>query len=201
MRRWLIALGIVVAFVAILLLSRHVLSPSTTTTTSTSTTSVVTTTSPPSTTTTVQVASCRGADFSGAFDQGQGAAGTIFAGVTLTKTTSGTCTEKGWPLLTLQDKDGAVLAITQVNQPSSTSSVQFQDPRANRAPSPLTMKQGSTMQFSFAYSDVTTGNTACDNATTMNVRLTRNDTSVVVTPQYPLQPCNNGTMWVSPFYG
>ena len=96
---------------------------------------------------------------------------------------------------------GAVLTITQINQPSSTSSVQFQDPRANRSPSRLTLSRGSTMQFSFAYSDVTTGNTACDNATTMNVRFTRNDTSIVVTPQYPLQPCNNGTMWVSPFYG
>ena len=204
MKRWLIAFAVVVAFVAIFFLSRHVLNPTTTTTTSTTTSTppVTTTTSGSSTTTTTTAlaTTCRGADFTGAFVQGQGAAGTIYAGVKLTKTTAGSCTLKGWPLLTLQDKDGAVLTITQVNQPSSTSSVQFAEAKANEAPSLVTMNQKSTVQFSFAYSDVTTGTTACVNATTMNVRFTRNDTSIVVTPQFPLQPCNNGTMWVSPFY-
>ena len=152
------------------------------------------------TSTTIATAACRGAQFTGTFDQGQGAAGTIYAGVTLTKTTAGTCAVKGWPLLTLQDKQGAVLVITQVNQPSSSSSVQFPNASANQVPQQVTVNQGASIQFSFAYSDVTTGNTACDNATTLNVRFVANDASIAITPQYPLQPCNNGTMWVSPFY-
>ena len=40
------------------------------------------------------------------YNEGEGAAGTIYASVTLTKTTAGTCTLKGWPILTLSDRLG-----------------------------------------------------------------------------------------------
>ena len=189
------------AFAVIITLSRHAIGSSATTTTSTiasttTTTSVVTTTTNASSTTTT----CRGIGFTGTYNEGEGAAGTIYASATLTKTSAGTCTMQGWPLLTLQDKDGAVLALTQVNVPSSAASFSFGVTAADHAPSMLTLHQGSTMTFSLAYSDVTTGNTACDTATTMNVRLSSSDTSIIVTPPYPIEPCNNGEVWVSPFY-
>ena len=75
---------------------------------------------------------CRGSDFTGAFNEGQGAAGTIYASVTLTKVRRGAAPIKGWPILTLQDKLGAVAAST-VDQPNADNPIQFID-RANHAP-------------------------------------------------------------------
>ena len=194
MRRGLISVAIFVAFVAIFTLSRHAVSTTTTTTTTT-------TTAPSSTTTSSTPGTgCTGNDFTGTFNQGQGAAGTIYASVTLTKTSAGTCGEKGWPLLTLQDSHGATLVANIVDVPSSTQGVQFPDPKANRAPTSLQLTKGATTTFSLAYSDVPTGTSACDDAVTLNVRFAASTTSIVVTPTYPLQPCDNGRVWVSPFY-
>ena len=194
MRRGLISVAIFVAFVAIFTLSRHAVSTTTTSTSSTTTVSSSTTTS------STPGTGCNGRDFKGTFNQGQGAAGTIYASVTLTKVSAGSCSEKGWPLLTLQDVHGTTLVANVVDVPSSTQGVQFADPKANRAPTALVLTKGSTTTFSLAYSDVPTGTTACDNAVTLNVQFAASSTSVVVTPAYPLQPCDNGRVWVSPFY-
>jgi hypothetical protein len=192
--RALKTLAIVVAFVAIYTLSRHATSP-TTTTTSTSVVSSTTSSSQPSETT------CRGSDLRGVFNQGQGAAGTIYASVTLTKTSSGQCALKGWPLLTLQDRTGQVLPSSTVQLPTVNSQIQFPDSRANAAPSLVTLRKGSTTTFSLAYSDVPTGNeTTCGAATTISVGLVRGASTVPVTPDYPQAPCNHGQVWVSPFY-
>jgi hypothetical protein len=76
-------LGVAVVIVVLVLVGRHLVNPSTPTTTLLpSTTSTVPTAKP-------VVASCKGSDFSGVYNQGQGAAGTIFASVTLTKITPG----------------------------------------------------------------------------------------------------------------
>jgi hypothetical protein len=190
-RRGLISVAIFAAFVVIFTLSRHT-TTSTTSTSPTTTASTATTTTSPDTT-------CSGADFKGVFNQGQGAAGTIYASVTLTMTTSGSCTVKGYPFLTLQDNKGAVLPLSQVNVGPS-GPVQFQDAAANESPTKLTLHRGSTTNFSLAYSDVPTGNTTCESATTISVQFTVAGTSVPVTPAYPLQPCNGGRVWVSPFY-
>lgn len=202
MRRGLVSVLIFAAFVAVFTLSRHhtttpITSPTsvTTTTTSTSTSSASS-----STTTTAVSTTCRGADFRGTFNQGQGAAGTIYASVTLTMTGTGPCELKGFPILTLQDAKGAVLAVQEVQIGSSTGPVQFQVARANQAPMTVALHKGSTTTFSFAYSDVSTGSAACESATTMNVQLTPANTTIPITPQYPITPCNDGTMWVSPFY-
>ncbi len=194
MRRTLVLLGVFLAFVAIFTLSRHPTSATTTTTTTmTSTSSSTTTTKPVGTT-------CLGSDFKGQFIQGQGAAGTIYASVALTKSTTGSCTVKGWPRLTLQDKLGAKLPVNEVDLPSSGGGLQFSVPQANLAPTLLTLTKGATINFSLAYSQVPTANSVCDNAVTMNVQFSVNGSTVTVTPTYPLQPCDNGRIWVSPFY-
>jgi hypothetical protein len=193
-RRGLISVVIVVAFVAIFALSRHHSTPPTTTTTTTSATSTSsTTTSNPGT-------DCLGSDFKAIFLQGQGAAGTVYASVTLTRTGAGSCTVKGFPILTSQDNKGGVLPINQIDLGSASAPIQFQPARANEAPRSITLVKGASTNFSFAYNDVQTGTTACENVVTLNVEFTSTGTSVPVTPAYPLQPCDNGKIWVSPFY-
>ncbi len=195
MRRTLTLLGVFLAFVAIFTLSRHATtSPTTSTTTTTSITTSSTTTTKPA------GSGCQGSDFRGQFNQGQGAAGTVYASVTLTKSSAGSCTLKGWPRLTLQDKLGAQLPINPVNLPSSAGGIQFQSSQANQPPTLLRLAKGATTNFSLAYSDVPTANSVCDNAVTMNVQLSVGGSTVTVTPQFALQPCNNGRVWVSPFY-
>jgi len=192
-RRGLISVAIFIAFIAIYTLGRHGFGTSTTTTTTT-------TTSLATTTTTLASTACSANDFSGAYNEGQGAAGTVEASVTLTKSTAGSCTLKGWPLMTLQDRLGAVLKSTLVDVPSSADRHQFSGAQANHAPTTLTLNQNSTTTFSLAYSDVPTGAAACESAVTLSVQFVANGPVINVTPPYPVQPCNQGQIWVSPFY-
>ncbi len=193
MRRGLISVAIFVAFVAIYALSRHVAGTSTTTT-STSTTSTSTTS------TTLASTACQAGDFAGAYNQGEGAAGTIYASVTLTKSTAGSCTLRGWPRITLQDRLGAVLTSKVIDVPSASNQFQFLATQANAAPTTLTLHQNGTTTFSLAYSDVQTGATACESAVTLSVQFVANGAAIAVTPQYAVQPCNGGQLLVSPFY-
>lgn len=143
---------------------------------------------------------CQGSAFTGVFNEGQGAAGTVYASVTLTKHTAGTCSIKGWPILTLQDKTGAVLPLNLVDQSGSNNAIQFSATKANEAPALLTLANGSATNFSLAYSSVQTANTVCDNAVTISVQFATGGASLPVTPAYPVQPCDNGKIWISPFY-
>jgi len=197
-RRSLIVIAILIAFVAIIFLSRHVIHSSTTTTT---TTVKVATTTSSTTSTTLASAVCNASDFTGVYNEGEGAAGTIYASVTLTKTTAGTCTLKGWPTLTLQDRLGAVLKSTGVDVPSSASGFQFATPsQANAAPTALSLSLNDTTTFDLAYSDVQSGTTACESAVSISVQFAPGGAAVPVTPAYAVQPCNNGQIWLSPFY-
>lgn len=200
MRRGLISVAIFIAFAAIFTLSRHH-TPSTTTTTTA--VQVTTTTGPSSTSTTSSTlaqTACQGSGFSGVYNEGEGAAGTVYASVTLTKTSPGTCSENGWPILTLQDKSGALLPVNLVDVPSAGNTLQFSAAKANRAPTTLLLHQGSVTNFSLAYSSVTTANTTCDNALTLNIQFAAGGSSVPVTAPYAVQPCDNGKIWVSPYY-
>jgi len=47
---------------------------------------------------------------------------------------------------------------------------------------------------------VPTGNTACESAVTLSVQFVAGGAAVPVTPQYAVQPCDDGQLWVSPFY-
>lgn len=197
MRRGLISVAIFVAFVAIFTLSRHAIHSSTTTTTTTKTVSTTSST----TSTTLASAACNASDFSGVYNEGEGAAGTIYASVTLTKTTAGTCTLKGWPILTLQNRLGAILKSTGIDEPSSANGFQFSTPaQANAAPKSLTLSMNGTTTFSLAYSDVQSGTTACESAVTISVQFVADGSAIPVTPAYAVQPCNNGQIWLSPFY-
>jgi uncharacterized protein DUF4232 len=205
-RRGLISVAIFAAFVVIFTLSRHAIDTSTTTTTTTSTT---TTTAQSTTTTTSTLASstCSGSSFSGAYNEGQGAAGTVYASVTLTKTTPGTCTVDGWPIITLQDKLGGLLTVTPIDVPKAGNGFQFLTgtasdltSAANRAPSLVTLAQNQSVTFALAYSDVAVGTAACGNGVTMSVQFAANGATVGLTPPSPIQPCDNGQIWLSPFY-
>lgn len=191
MSRGLKSLAIFFAFVAIYTLSRHVGNSSTTTTTTTTTTV---------TSTTLASTACQATGFSGVYNEGQGAAGTIYASVTLTKSSPGSCTLKGWPLLTLQDRLGALLTSSTSDASSSGNSFQFLTAQANLPPATFTVSQNGTAEFSLAYSDVQTGTTACPNAVTLSVQFALKGGVIDVTPAYPVTPCNNGQLIVSPFY-
>ena len=195
MRRGLISVGLFLAFVVVFTLSRHATSPTTTTT---STTSTSTTTM--SVTSTTTDSTCQGWHFSGVYNQGTGAAGTIYASITLTMNSGSPCTIEGWPLLTLQDQSGAVLGFNEVLVPSNAAAANFADPRANQAPTPLSMHVGSSVTFSLSYNDVPVGTTACESATTIGVQFRKGGSSVPVTPDYAIQPCDNGRLVVSPLY-
>jgi Protein of unknown function (DUF4232) len=200
-RRGLASVAIFFAFVAIFTLSRHHTTTVTTTTTTAFHAATTTTTSNGATTTsTLAVAACQGSAFSGVYNEGEGAAGTVYASVTLTKTTPGMCAVTGWPLLTLQDKSGALLPVNLVDVPSAGNTLQFSTAKANRAPSQVVLHQGSVTNFSLAYSSVATANTACDNALTLNIQFAANGSAVPVTAPYAVQPCDNGKVWISPFY-
>ena len=201
MRRGLTSVAIFVAFIVILTLSRHVIDSTSGTTTTINTVPVTTTTVAATTTSSATSATtCQGSSFTGLFNEGEGAAGTVKASVTLTKHTAGTCAIKGWPILTLQDKTGAVLPLNLVDESGSKNVIQFPAAKANEPPTVLTMSNGSVTNFSLAYSSVQTANTVCDDAVTISVQFATGGASVPVTPAYPVQPCDSGKIWISPFY-
>lgn len=197
MRRGLISVAIFLAFVAVVTLSRHLATSSTSTTTAATTTTALAGTT---TTTTAGTVACTGNDFLGAYNQGEGAAGTIYASITLTKNTPGSCRVDGWPTLTLQDRYGAVMASSTVDVPSATATIQFIDTRANQAPTPHTVANGGSVTFSLAYSDVPVGAETCPGAQTVSVALKPGGPTVAVTPQVAPEPCDHGKVWVSPLY-
>ncbi len=200
MRRGLISVGLFAAFVIIVTLSRHHATTSTTTTTtSTSTTTIAQST----TTTTLASANgstCQGSDFSGAGGLSQGAAGTIYTSFTLTKSTPGSCTLNGWPVISLANQAGAALAEHTIRIPSPGNPGNFLTPAANRAPTTLTLTQGSTTSFSVSFSDVTTGTQACPTVAVVRVGTGVGTSTTPIALTYPLEPCNAGTLNVSPFY-
>ena len=195
MRRGLKSILIFVAFAAIYTLSRHAVIGGNSTTTTTQASSM--------TTTTMSVPAgpaCEGSDFRGAFNQGQGAAGTISSSITLTKSTSGNCTLNGWPILILQDKTGSIVKSTLVDV-STNGPIQFPDANANEAPTAVNLTQNSKATFSFAYSDVPTGSQkTCPVAYVIGVQIQKGGSVASVNSTYGIGPCNNGQLWVSPFY-
>lgn len=193
MSRALKSLGLFFAFVVIFTLSRHALSPSSTTTSSSVATSTTSSTS-------VSSPACSAHDFHGVFNAGQGSIGTVYASVTLTKYAGPTCTLKGWPMLTLQDRTGAVLPSSTSNLPTANSPIQFPDAPANRAPKSLTLTSGESVNFDLAYSSVPSGAQSCPSVETLSVQFAKDGPVVAITPAYPPQPCNQGAIWVSPFF-
>jgi len=79
----------------------------------------------------------------------------VYASVTLTKRSAGTCSIKGWPILTLQDKSGAVLPLNLLDESGSHNAIQF-SAQGQRAAGPIDDDQWIRDNFSLAYSSVQT---------------------------------------------
>ncbi len=176
--------------------------PATTTTTThhravTSTTvSTTTTTVAPTSTTTSSTAAPAACSIKGAQGQGQGAAGTITGTVIVTNVSAAACTVNGYPTLHLYSGTLAPLTVTQVNGLTVHVSQ-----AANAPPSSVTLAaNGGTAQFAYQYSDVPSGSeTTCPQSEAASVTLPDGGVSSP-TFQLSLQPCDNGTVYVSPLY-
>ena len=200
MRRGLISVGLFAAFVIIVTLSRHHATTSTTTTTTATSTTTIAQSTTTTTLASANGSTCQGSDFSGAGGLSQGAAGTIYTSFTLTKSTPGSCTLNGWPVISLANQAGAALAEHTIRIPSPGNPGNFLTPAANRAPTTLTLTQGSTTSFSVSFSDVTTGTQACPTVAVVRVGTGVGTSTTPIALTYPLEPCNAGTLNVSPFY-
>jgi hypothetical protein len=160
-------------------------------TTTTSTTSVPPTTA--GTTTTTGIAAC--AQVTATPGQAQGAAGTIVGTVTLAEVGSGTCTMMGYPSLARFDSTGAPVATTVVDG----LTVNLSGP-PTAPPTLVTLTATQQAEFTFQYSDVTTGTeTSCASSTTLSVTPPGATTASTPAP-LTMAPCSNGTVEVSPVY-
>jgi hypothetical protein len=161
-----------------------------------STTTTSTTTVPPTTagtTTTTGIAAC--AKVTATPGQAQGAAGTIVGTVTLAEVGSGSCTMMGYPSLARFDSTGAPVATTVVDG----LTVNLSGP-PTAPPTLVTLTATAQAEFTFQYSDVTTGTeTSCASSTTLSVTPPGATTASTPAP-LTMAPCSNGTVEVSPVY-
>jgi hypothetical protein len=176
-------------------------SPNDATTTSTTahhaTTSASTTTSTSRASTTSSTAAgvpaCN--HISASTGQSQGAAGTITGVVTVKNTGSTPCSANGYPTIALYSGSGAPLTVTMVN--GLTVSV---TPQASAPPSSVTIAPSSTAQYAYQFSDVPVGaETSCptsEQATTTMPGASGSSGYFALS----IDPCNNGTIRVSPVY-
>ncbi len=198
-RRWALAFlaGAAVVLAACSSPSTPKATTSTTThraaTTSTPSSTTTTTTAPPTTTTSVGTTACN--QVTATAGQSQGAAGTITGVVTVTNAGSVPCTADGYPKIALFSGSGAPLTVTVVNGLSVTLS-----PPANAGPSAVTVAPSSTAQFAYQFSDVPVGaETSCPTSEMATVTMPLG-TAASPTFALAIDPCNNGTIRVSPVY-
>jgi hypothetical protein len=196
--RWALALLACATF-ALAACSNSNTPNSTTTTTrqnhSTSSTASSTTTSAPSTTSTTGAASAACNHISAVSGQGQGAAGTITGTVTVTNTGSTPCTVNGYPKLALFSGSGAPLTVTLVNGLTVTIS-----PQAAGPPTAVNLAPSGTAQFAYQFSDVPVGSeTSCPSSESGSVTMPE-ATAASANFALAIDPCNNGTVHVSPVY-
>ncbi len=197
--RWALAVLACAALVLAACSSSPTPKKTTTTTTqqrhSTTTSSSSTTTSAPSTTSTTATASAACNQIAATPGQGQGAAGTITGTVTITNTGSTPCTVDGYPKLALFSGSGAPLTVTLVNGLTVTIS-----PPANAPPATVSVSPSGTAQFAYQFSDVPVGaETSCPSSETASVVMP-SATTASANFALAIDPCNNGTVRVSPVY-
>lgn len=206
MKRSLVALGLFLVFAGVVAIGFHHHDSSTTTTTTTTSSTTTSTSTSTTTSTIAQAIICTSVDLTGAYVPGQGAAGTVYALVTLTNTSSEPCTVDGWPSLTIYN--GAnVLVPSTVTESSSFFNAAGVD-TVPAAPSLLTIEPGSMAQFNLSYSDVPVGSqSSCPSVTTIKVALLGHNVvvqgEVVVTANSPgpISPCGvPAQLTVSPIY-
>lgn len=156
-----------------------------------------TTTMSTSTTTTSTIASaCGGSGFTGTLQASQGAAGTIYTGVTLRNTTSSTCTFNGWPSLRYLNAASNPMATTVVRDASG-----FAASGAPQSPSAISVAPGASMQFLLSYSQVPAGSqSTCPTVSTIDVFLPGDTTAIAVSAGSNFTPCALGRTFVSPLF-
>lgn len=175
--------------------SRDTSTSTSSTTSSSTTTPVVSTTSPSSTTTTaVSLTTCRGPDFTGTNVGSQGAAGTGYDIMTLTKVSAGSCVVDGYPVVSFLTGKGVVVTGLSV-----IDATDFPAGPAQGAPGAHTISTGAKVDVQLRYSDIPVGTAACANVDQVNVQMVAGDTSIPVSFTYPISPCG-GRLAVSPFY-
>jgi Protein of unknown function (DUF4232) len=202
-RRGLKSVALFIAFAVIFTLSRHAIGSSSTTTTTTPTSPSTSTSAVASSTTStpaITTSTCVASNFAATYNFGAGAAGTAYGSVTLAMKSGSTCTLVGYPIVTLQDKYGAVLHEVIVEIPRSSSAVQFPDAAANANPVSLTLSPGMSVTEDLAYNDIPVGKTGCENIASLSLQFGANGPAVVVTPSYALVACNGGKIWLSPYF-
>jgi hypothetical protein len=177
--------------------SPHNASGSTTTTTqapaSSTSSSATSTTTSSSTTTSTTASGCTG--ITAAVGQTQGAAGTITGSIVVSSGGSAPCSLTGYPTIALYSSSGASLPVTVIDGLSVDISSD-----ANGTPKSVTLSPTSKLEFTYQFSDVPTGTqTACPSSSMAAISLPGGRGT---SPQFPLtlDPCNNGTIRVSPLY-
>jgi hypothetical protein len=171
---------------------------STTTTGRSTTTSGGATTTAPSTTTSTTghpgVATCLASQLSIVPQQGSGAAGTIAGTVSMTNTSSTTCTLYGYPGMQLLDAQGGDIPTTVVR-----GGVNGGPAAASSPPSLVTLAPGQAAAFAMQYEDVPVGNeTSCPTSARAEITPPNDTTPAVVA--LAISPCDNGTVHVSPVF-
>jgi len=193
LRNLLLALLLVVIVIATA--GRHYWTTSSTTTTSTTTTSTTTTSvvSSSTSTTLANVTSCRGSQFTGVNVGSQGAAGTGYDTMTLTKVAGTSCVIDGYPLVTMQSAQGTVVS-SQIQDATD-----FPAGPASGAPVAHTIVVGQKIDVQLRYADQPVGTQVCPSVQHVDVQFVAGDASVPVTFAYPITVCGS-TVSVSPFY-
>jgi hypothetical protein len=100
----------------------------------------------------------------------------------------------GYPTLAMVSAGGTTLPITMADG----LTVDISTP-ANAPPSSVTLEPGSTAAFTYQYSDVISGSeTSCPSSATVTVKPPGATASPPIA--LVLDPCDNGTIRVSPVY-
>ena len=170
----------------------------TTTTTSppaTSSTSAPTTSSVPTTTSVVPLARCVGGSLTGAVASSQGAAGTIEVTFSVTNVGAAPCLLFGYPSIQLLAASGAPITTTTIDDHTG-----FSVAAASRAPRRQRLTPRGTATFLLQYSQIPVGTEqVCPTSATVDVYPPGSRSAVAIPAA--LQPCDAGTVHVSPFYG
>jgi hypothetical protein len=157
----------------------------------TTTTTVAPTTS--TTTSTTGIGPCN--QITATPGQVQGAAGTIVGTITLAEVGGGTCTMIGYPGLSRDSSTGVPVPTTVVHG----LTVNLSGPPV-QPPALVTLTSTQQAEFTFQYSDVTTGTeTTCATSATVSVTPPGATTASVPAP-LTIAACNQGTINVSPVY-
>jgi hypothetical protein len=123
----------------------------------------------------------------------EGAAGTGYDIMTLTKVSGNSCVVDGYPIVTLLDSTGNIKRFTL------NDSTNFPTVPANAAPVAHTVVVGQKIDVQLRYSDIGVGTEACASVSRVNLQFVAGDTAVPINFAYPISPCQS-VVEVSGFY-